>query len=158
MAEWRRICCAIDFSKASRAALHEAAALARRLGAELTLAHIHERPPLSTRDILSAARLLEPAAEQLHDKLDAWRSDAERIVKRPVRVALFSGSPAAELVRFARANGLDAIVLGTHGRTGLSRVILGSVADHVIRGAHCPVIVVRADMGARCEVATQAAG
>jgi nucleotide-binding universal stress UspA family protein len=158
VAGWRKICCAIDFSKSSRAALREAADLARQLDAELTLVHIHETLPVKTVDAVSAARLLQPAAEQLRRTLDDWRADAERILKCPARVAVFSGSPAAELVRFARANRFDAIVVGAHGRAGDSRAVLGSVAERVVRGARCHVVVVQAEAAARGMLAATASG
>lgn len=158
MAAWKRICCAIDFSNPSRAALLEAADLARRLGAELTLLHVHEEPLLASDDVLSSAVLLERAAEQLHAKLDAWRSGAERIARRPVRVALLGGDPSTELIRFVRAKRFDAVVVGLLGRGGPSRFVLGSIFDRVVRGAHCPVVVVHGDTGAQGTVAATSMG
>ena len=142
MGGWRRICCVIDFSKGSRAVLREAAHLALGLGAELTLVHVHGRSPLAAADVASAAERLAPAAGQLRRKLDALRSHAEQILRRPVRVAVFGGDPSAELARFARANGFDAVVIGAQGRTASTRLALRSWADRVARGAHCTVVVV----------------
>jgi nucleotide-binding universal stress UspA family protein len=158
MAGWRSICCAIDFSEGSRTALHSAADLARRLGAELTLVHIHAPPAIAPGDVVFTAKLLEPAAGQLRRQLDDWRSEAERIVRRPVRVALFSGNPSVELARFVRANAFDAVVIGMHGQTAPSRFASGSVVDRVVRGARCPVLVVRGEAEQPAAVATTAAG
>jgi nucleotide-binding universal stress UspA family protein len=147
---WKKICCAIDFSKRSRVAMVEAAELARRLDAELTLVYIHQPTPRSSnRELRSAAELLELAAEELHRTLALWKADAELVSGRPVRIAVFSGHPAAEIVRFARAHGTDAIVLGTSDRSGLARAVLGSIAEHVVREAPCAVVVARGGTAAR---------
>jgi nucleotide-binding universal stress UspA family protein len=155
MAGWKKICCAVDFSEVSQAALVEAADLARRLDAELVLLHIHDPPPIAADGMGSPAEL-KVAARELHRRLDVFKSEAERIANRPVRAAVFGGSPPAEIVRFACANGCDAIVLGTHGRAGLSRLVLGSVADRVARGARCAVVLVHRE-ARRGDVATAAA-
>ena len=66
----------------------------------------------------------------------------------PVVIASHRGDPAEEIVRYAKAHGIHLIVLGTHGRTGVSRVLMGSVAERVIRTAPCPVLTVPpADVG-----------
>jgi nucleotide-binding universal stress UspA family protein len=57
---------------------------------------------------------------------------------------LLAGKPAPEIIRFAGENGVDLIVIGTKGKTGIERLLLGSVAENIIRGAHCPVLVVKA--------------
>ena len=67
----------------------------------------------------------------------------------PVVIASAPGDPAEEIVRYATAHDIDLIVLGTHGRTGLSRVLLGSVAERVIRTAPCPVLAVPGRSGPR---------
>jgi nucleotide-binding universal stress UspA family protein len=61
-----------------------------------------------------------------------------------VSTAVVSGAPAEEIVRFARERGFDLLVLATHGRAGVRRMVLGSVAEHVVRDATVPVLVVRA--------------
>jgi hypothetical protein len=60
----------------------------------------------------------------------------------PVTTAVESGTPAPHIAEYARRHGIDLIVVGTHGRTGVSRVLLGSVAEHVVRIAPCPVLAV----------------
>ena len=74
----------------------------------------------------------------------------------PVVIASTAGDPAEEIVRYAMAHDIDLIVLGTHGRTGLSRALLGSVAERVIRTAPCPVLAVPARQ--ECEAFTPAVG
>ena len=145
MSELSRICCALDFSETSRLAMAEAAELARRCGAELTLLHV--RSPLaqvSSAELLVPARALEELAQvDLARDLAVWRTEAERIATTGVRTVLLTGDPATEILRHARAHGVDLLVVGTHGRTGLRRFVLGSVAEHVVRQAPCPVMVVR---------------
>ena len=71
--------------------------------------------------------------------------------------AVESGSPAAQIVRYAERNGVDLIVLGTHGRTGVTRALLGSVAERVVRTAPCPVLTVsREPRAASAEAAPEA--
>jgi nucleotide-binding universal stress UspA family protein len=61
------------------------------------------------------------------------------------------GDPATEIVKYADENAVDMIVLTTHGRTGLSRLLMGSVAEHVVRKAHCPVLTLRGNSAKRAE-------
>jgi nucleotide-binding universal stress UspA family protein len=144
MAGWRRICCAVDFGEPSRLAMLEAAELAARFGAELWLVHVHAPPVLVATDMLVAPRAVaEMAAVEAERTLAGWRGAAERITRRTVRTQVLAGDAARELVRFARAEGFDLVVLATHGRRGLRRVVLGSVAEHVVREAPCEVLVVR---------------
>ncbi len=141
---WNKICCAIDFSETSRLALEEAAELAGRFAAELTLVHVHVPPSHAAADVLTGVP--DVARQEAHDLerlVSGWRTDAERLAGRPVRVAVLSGEPADEIVKFARENALDLVVVATHGRRGLRRLVLGSVAERVVRTAPCPVLAVR---------------
>jgi hypothetical protein len=80
-----------------------------------------------------------------------WRNQLEQIrptnTDIPVRHVLLSGDPAEEIVRYGRDTGMDLIVMGTHGRTGLERLLLGSVAEKVLRDAACSVLVVKLPKG-----------
>ncbi len=144
---WKKIVCAVDFSEGARAALEEAADLARRTGAQLTLVHVYEPAPPLAGDLAAwPADVLEETAYELGRVLETWKVDAERLAEMPVRALLLTGPPASEIVRCARDGGFDLIVMGTHGRGGLARVVLGSVAERVVRQAHCPVLVARAPL------------
>ena len=143
MVEWTKICCAVDLGRPSRDAMEQAADLAKRLGAELTLVYVRVPPPPAASDVLISSRtLVNVEAEQDEEALVQWRADAERRSGRPVRSMVHWGDPAAEIVRHARDAGSDLLVVGTHGRTGLPRVVLGSVAERVVRLAPCPVLVI----------------
>ncbi len=72
-----------------------------------------------------------------------WRAEATRASGRPVHSTVLGGNPASEIVGYVRERGFDLLVLATHGRTGLARFVLGSVAERVVREATCPVLVVR---------------
>jgi len=139
MADWKRMCCAVDFSEPSRLAMERAADLARRLAAELTLLHVYDSHAPSPEILLER---LEEASPEIEAQLSAWRIEAERIAGHEVRTVVLTGPAATEIVRFARDGGCDLIVVATHGRTGLARIVLGSVAEHVVRESSSPVLVV----------------
>jgi nucleotide-binding universal stress UspA family protein len=143
MLEWRKLCCATDYSEPSRLAMLKAAELARRLDADLELVHVHPAPSVATDMLVTPEDLGGAAAVEAESALARWQDEAERLVGRPVRVTLCVGDPAGELVRLAHERAFDAIVLGTHGRRGLKRFVLGSVAERVVREAPCMVLVVR---------------
>ncbi len=143
MASWTKICCPIDFSETSRAALEEASELAQRYQAELVLLHVFE-PPVATADLMVAPpEMFEQTAKDLERKLEVWKGEAERRGARAVRALVVTGAAATETVRFAREGGYDLVVMGTHGRRGLRHLVLGSVAERVVREAPCAVLVVR---------------
>ncbi len=144
MPDWNGICCAVDFSEPSRLALEQAVELTRRFGAELTLLHVQEVPRAGAPELLAEPiGMAEELGEETSRLMEGWRNDSERILGRAVRTSILLGHPAAEIVRFARERGCDLLVLGTHGRTGLERLVLGSVAERVVRQAPCPVLVAR---------------
>ncbi len=136
MTSWKRICCAVDFSDASLLALDESAYLARTLGAELVLLHVH----VDSESGWGSEGLPLRDAEAL---LVSWRRQAEFLADRAVRMAMVEGKPHDEIVRFATGGQFDLIVLGTYGRRGFKESVLGSGAEHVVRLARCPVLVVR---------------
>ena len=143
MANWTKICCPIDFSETSRAALEEAAELASRYQGELALLHVFE-PPAATADLMvTPPEMLEQTAKELERKLELWRSEAERRGAKVARTAVVTGAAATEVVRFAREGGYDLVVMGTHGRRGIRHLVLGSVTERVVREAPCAVLVVR---------------
>lgn len=145
MAEWSKMCCAIDFSEACRFAMLEAADLANRFHAQLTLVHVYEPSPPGEVDVLAPKEeLFEMVSVDLERSLAAWRSEAARRVGASVRSRVRVGDPAEEIVHFAREEGMDLVVLGSHGCKDVGRhVVLGSVAERVVREAPCPVLVIR---------------
>jgi nucleotide-binding universal stress UspA family protein len=120
----RDIVFATDFSRCSAVAAKVAADFARTLNARLHVLHV----------------TLAVAGKKHVDGLKALKEEMPAHVQ--VVTAVETGSPAAQIVRYAQSVGADLIILGTHGRTGVSRAILGSVAERVVRTAGCPVLAV----------------
>jgi nucleotide-binding universal stress UspA family protein len=121
----QQILIATDFSDEAEAALRVAVAYARHFGARLHLFHVY-----STGE-LEVTRLLADAASLAHPDVS-------------VIVSSTGGDAAEEILRYAGRHAIDLIVMSTHGRSGVSRFLLGSVADRVLRHAACPVLVVPA--------------
>ncbi|ABS27289.1 universal stress protein [Anaeromyxobacter sp. Fw109-5] len=143
MTAWTRILCAVDFSEGARQALADAADLARRHGAELTLLHVWEAPhAVATMAVVAWPVPTGAEAEELAAELERWKQEAERLAGTRVRIAFGHGAPGAAIVRMAEAGRFDVVVVGTR-RHGLARALLGSVAEHVVRHAPCPVLVAR---------------
>jgi len=128
-----------DFSTASDAALVHAAALARQSGGRLLIVHVEE-PPLAYGGGELYYGLPEPSSERILKMLEDVKPADPAV---PFTHRLTMGDPAAEIVRIATDEQAEMIVLGTHGRTGLSRLLMGSVAEAIVRRAPCPVLVYR---------------
>ncbi|MCC7424792.1 MAG: universal stress protein [Planctomycetaceae bacterium] len=141
----KRILAPTDFSDSAAASLKYASVLAERFDAELFVLHVAQDFNLA----LTATDLGFPPPEQLREELteQAKSKLAElpggswniKSVTREVRW----GNPWQEITKFAMETQIDLIVLGTHGRSGLSHLFLGSVAERVVRAAPCPVLTVR---------------
>jgi nucleotide-binding universal stress UspA family protein len=128
-----------DFSPNAEYALRMASSLARDYGARLILLHV-SMPPSGPIDVLPPGPdLPAESQEALLGKLP-WPELPDAGVRVEHRVA--EGEPADEILRLARKVSCDLIVMGTHGRTGLARLLHGSVAEEVLRKAPCPVLAV----------------
>lgn len=144
MLEWRKICCGTDFSEPARLAMLEAAELARRLEGDLELVHVHTLPTAAGMEMaVSPDDVDATVLVELEKTMAMWRSEAGQLAGRAVRSTVLLGDAAGEIVRLARERAFDLIVVGTHGRRGLKRMVLGSVAERVVREAPCAVLVVR---------------
>ncbi len=142
MAAWKRICCPVDFTWESHAAMEEAAELAWRFGSELALLHVVAPPRRPADEGGDAERRAE-------DELSRWVAEAEPIATTAVTAALRSGSPAEEIVRFAREGRHDVIVMGTRADPTGDHWTIGSVVQAVVRSAPCTVVVARGRPPAR---------
>jgi nucleotide-binding universal stress UspA family protein len=133
---------ATDFSESSKSALPLAYSLARDHGARLLVLHV---VPTGTYEIANLVQLGQ--GESVRQFEDDILHDLQRLQPPDGRVAmeykLARGDPATSIVRIAEETTCDLIVVGTHGRTGFRRALMGSVAEHVMRGASCPVLVVK---------------
>jgi|SRR5215470_6781521 len=147
----RRILVPVDFSAQADAAFEYALDLARKLDAQLTLLHVFQVPAFAFPDAsvpLPAQTLIEVqnASRAQLVKLEA-RAREGRVAASSL---LREGAPFVEIVRAARSESADLIIMGTHGRTGLRHALMGSTAEKVVRKAPCAVLVVRPP-GARFE-------
>jgi len=142
----------IDFSPHAARAFGYATALARRLGAELTLVHVVEDP--FATGAWGAEVYIPNIGELLQNLIAAAERQLTTLQDGAVaqgvttRTAVITGRPAQSIIEHAASEGCDLIVMGTHGRTGLSHAVMGSVAERVLRKAQCPVLTVRANAGA----------
>jgi nucleotide-binding universal stress UspA family protein len=134
---------ATDFSQDANRALSIAADMARALSAKLTVLHVVQMPtyaflgggvyvpsPDLTADIVADAKRWLAAAK-------------DRISGVAVDTVCLEGDPALTVLRWAEEHKPDLIIVGTHGRRGVRRLLLGSVAEHIVRDAHCPAMTVR---------------
>jgi nucleotide-binding universal stress UspA family protein len=135
----RTILLATDLSASSREATDRAIDLAGRLDARLVIVNVLEKRRL--------------AGGGSHERVDQARAEREAHLVNVVREAraagvtaeflVWQGDPAGSIAAAVEAEGADLVVVGTRGRSGAGRLILGSVSDHVVRHASCPVLVVR---------------
>ena len=149
-----RILVPVDFGPHSDRALRYATYLAAKLGASVELAHVVDNPVASgawTAEtyVPNLPQLLESLMGEANKRLTAMKSIvASQGVE--VETTVLTGQPAHAIVDHASAHAFDLIVMGTHGRTGLSHVFVGSVAERVVRKASCPVLTLR-DEAARAD-------
>jgi nucleotide-binding universal stress UspA family protein len=142
-----RILVPVDFSPTSDSAIEYAQALAARFEATIELLHVIEDPVTSGAWEPDASYLTIP--ELIESLVDAAGRRLGEIKARlaaddlAVETRVLTGVPARGIVATAQSEGCDLIVMGTHGRTGLSHMLMGSVAERVIRTASCPVLTVR---------------
>jgi nucleotide-binding universal stress UspA family protein len=130
----------VDFSRHSRRALADAIELAQRLEARIHLVHASDLP----EKIPLANEWCQAMKEEISRSLDDYLAVA-REAGVPAEAHLAEGMPWQAIVKLADEVGADLIVMGSHGRTGLSHAFLGSVAERTLRTASCPVLVVKTD-------------
>ncbi|HEY5702730.1 MAG TPA: universal stress protein [Gammaproteobacteria bacterium] len=141
--EYKRILCPVDFSDISTRVLQISADLAKRFGADLHVIHVFQLPATMLEAVYEDPTDMEEEIRQrLNDKLNEF---VQKTKKPDVKITtgVYEGVPDVEIITSARENQADMIVMGTRGKTGLSHVLLGSVAERVIRNAEVPVMTVR---------------
>lgn len=137
----KRILVATDFSPYSGDAIEYAANMARSLGASIVLAHVIESLPYSVTDtftLVDHRRALEKTAGALLEN-SCQQLGAKGL---SVKTRLENGAPYEEILKISRQENADLIVMGTHGRTGVEHLFLGSVAEKVVRLSSCPVLTI----------------
>lgn len=145
----KKILVPTDFSDGSRTAFQYAFALAQKIGASIDIAHICEHSPY----IYAETQLNKPgdAPQSLQSYLEKETNlHMKNFLKHlpqnnqvAVKDYVIYGNPYEQIVKMSKEGSFDLIVMGTHGRTGLSHILLGSVAEKVVRYAECPVLTVR---------------
>ncbi|HEX7481280.1 MAG TPA: universal stress protein [Polyangiales bacterium] len=149
MTKIRKIVCPVDFSAGSDRAIDYALDFARALDAEVWLVHVYELPLATVptgvaRDAAEPGQLFDfirdvkgHLSTQLSELVAKHRGAGNKLHAR-----LVEGAPAGGIVEFAKELAADLVIMGTHGRTGLAHLMLGSVAERVVRSASCPVLTV----------------
>lgn len=138
----------VDFSPHSDRAVRYATMLAQRFGAKLGLLHVVEDPFVTGAwsaevYVPNVPELLNSVISGAEGRLAILKESAAALAVTADAVVI-TGRPAHTIVDHATDGGFDLIVMGTHGRTGLSHVVMGSVAERVVQKAHCPVLTIRA--------------
>ena len=141
-----KILCPVDFSDSSNHALQYAIAFSKAHAASLHLLHVIQ--PLSYGvgvdgiDVSTSVDVLDTLQESCRDQLKRL---GEMVATEEIDATtnIVIGTPFIEITRMAREEAMDMIVLGTHGRTGLAHMLIGSVAERVVRKAPCPVLTVK---------------
>jgi nucleotide-binding universal stress UspA family protein len=147
MLHLKNILVATDFSDCSDSALRYGRELAHRFGARLHVLHALEVPPLQlvgTEALVTISPELRVEIEgEARAKLDTLVTPDDRRTLRAATAIRDRQTPTEAITRYATDEKVDLIVLGTHGRHGVSRLLMGSVAEKVVRSAPCPVLTVR---------------
>jgi universal stress protein A len=149
MPRLKKILVPVDYSDCSRVAMEYALFLAKRFDAEVEVLHVVEMPlhgeeqtvvrPDTGKEQLLSELLMQEAVKTETEFFAPFARDATI----PIERRLLKGRPGKVIVEAATQRGADLIVMGTHGRSGFERLIMGSVTERVLRSAHCPVVVVR---------------
>ena len=148
MPKIQKIVCPVDFSNCAQQALNYAQDLAKTFNAELSVVHAYEDPaayvtPMPMSGYVGpGAELLLELRKQLEVRLGECKAAVEKNGVR-VRTELLEGTPYRVVLDWAKEWGADLIVIGTHGHTGLTHALLGSVTERVVRMATCPVLTIR---------------
>ena len=128
-----------DFSPQAEHAFHLACSLARDHGSRVIVLHVVGLSPVAVGDAI-----IHPPPEDKWEAIAQHRRGIQSpYCNVPIDYRLEEGDPVAEILRASRETKCDLIVMGTHGRTGLAHLLMGSVAEQVVRKAACPVLVVK---------------
>lgn len=143
--QFRHILAPTDFSEYSKKAVASACELAKKFGAKLTILHVVEPPPYPIEGYVPphvSATFLEDLERQATQDLAQLVPEAEA-AKIEVARRVVVGTPYRKIIETAEAERVDLIVMATAGRTGFSHLVMGSIAERVVRTATCPVLTIR---------------
>jgi nucleotide-binding universal stress UspA family protein len=143
--QFRHILAPTDFSEYSKQAVVTALEWAQKFGAKLTILHVIELPPYPVEGYVPpslSATFMDDLERHATTDLAQVVPEAEKAGVEVVRVVAV-GSPYRKIIDMAEAEQVDLIVMATAGRTGFSRLVMGSIAERVVRSASCPVLTIR---------------
>jgi nucleotide-binding universal stress UspA family protein len=143
--QFRHILAPTDFSEYSTQAVTSALEWAKKFGAKLTIVHVIELPPYPVEGYVPpslSATFMDDLERQATTDLAQLVPEAESAGVEVARVVAV-GSPYRKIIDMAEAEQVDLIVMATAGRTGFSRLVMGSIAERVVRSASCPVLTIR---------------
>lgn len=140
------VLCPVDFSRNSEHALRYALAFASSYDAELLLLHVVEIPVHAFPGVPGIPEVPPHVTVNIEERAAAELAALEERIRAEhanTRSELVTGTPFLEIITVAREANVDLIVMGTHGRSGLAHMLIGSVAEKVVRKAPCPVLTVK---------------
>ena len=140
--KFQNILCPVDFSDNGKKALECASVWAEEYGAKLHLLNVFQLTIVDS-DPRVGAYPVALGLDTIREQLNKTFPTTDVALSRKLLV----GDPASQIVTYADENSIDLIVMGTHGHTGLERVLMGSVAEYTVRHAHCPVVTIRTPWG-----------
>jgi universal stress protein A len=139
-----KILAPVDFSTGSDASVEYAVALAQTLHSAVTLFHVCQSSDLMESIVPEADSAVDTENDRTfaQHELEKIRSKIGKGTDVAMYVVVSRGAPAPTITSFSRKEGFDMVVIGAHGRTGLRRLLMGSVAEEVVRGARCPILTI----------------
>jgi len=142
MAKFKKILVPVDFTEYSNQAISYAEMLAKTLQGKILLFHVIEQFTYSVSDTIQVMDHYTTLKEIAQQMLDTKK---KQVAKKGlvVETRVLKGNPALEIVKYSENKRTDLIVMGSHGRTGIQHLVLGSVAERVVRMASCPVLTVK---------------
>ncbi len=145
MISLEKILVAVDFSDHAKRALDYGAELARTFGSQLIVGHVVAKPDFLSQIPPGGEGYFPPnaqeiAADEAKQECEQW---LRQVAVKDAKAVVVSGTPFVEIIKLARAEDVDLIIVGTHGRGVIAHALLGSVAEKVVQKASCPVLTVR---------------
>ena len=143
MGKFEKILVATDFSDISERAFFQAVELAKELGAGLYIVHIVQIQPASIPEngIVNTDEMMAQEEQSANERLDKYIRDYGEGVE--ISKLVLHGEPAAQIIKVVKETGVDFVVMGTHGRTGIAHLLMGSVAESVFKNLEVPVMCVK---------------
>ena len=147
MKQFQKILVPVDFAPRSTEAVRRAVDIAQHYSASITLVHVYEPVDYALPEgyVLYTSEQIGVMTTEFEARLDRLRRDVEALGFTRIETHLLTGSAPAEIVAYAEEAGFDLIIMGTHGRKGVAHMLMGSVAERVLRSAHCPVLTIKSE-------------